>query len=113
MPTITHKELISSKYAESAQTTQYTAVNCTTIIDTFSATNNGGSNVQFSVNLVSSGGSALNANRILSTKTIVPGEEYSCPILIGQTLDPGSFISTLSDTASALTIRSSGREITS
>jgi hypothetical protein len=36
--TVTVKVLIPSKQAENAQTTQYTATNCKTIIDKFTAT---------------------------------------------------------------------------
>ena len=52
------KTLIPSKQAEGSQTTQYTAINCKTIIDKFTATNTSAGNVTISVNLVTSGGSA-------------------------------------------------------
>lgn len=110
--TVTVKELIPRKQAENAQTTQYTALDCTTVIDKMTATNTTSSNVVFSVNLVASGGSASASNRVLSLRTIAPGETYSCVELVGQVLSPGGFISTLANTATALTISASGREIT-
>lgn len=110
--TVTVKELIPRKQAENVQTTQYTALNCTTVIDKMTATNTTSSNVVLSVNLVASGGSATAANLVLSLRTIAPGETYSCVELVGQVLSPGGFISTLANTATALTISASGREIT-
>jgi hypothetical protein len=110
--TVTVKNIIPAKQAENAQTGQYTALNCKTLIDKFTATNTSAANVVFSVNLVASGGTASAANRILSLRTISPGETYTCPELVGHSLEAGGFISTLCDTATSLTIDASGREIT-
>jgi hypothetical protein len=106
------KVLIPAKQAEGAQTTQYTAVNAKAIIDKFTATNTSGGNVTISVNLVASGGSAGAANLIVDTRSIAPDETYTFPELVGQALEPGSFISTIASAAASLTIRASGREIT-
>jgi hypothetical protein len=105
------KPLIGSKQMEAAQTTQYTATNCTAIIDKFTATNTTASNALISVNLVSSGGVAGTTNLIVDARPIAPDETYTVPELVGQVLAAGGFIST-TGTATALTIRSSGREIT-
>lgn len=109
---ITVKNIIPRKYAENAQTSQYTAVNCKTIIDKFTVTNTTAANATISVNLVASGGSASASNRVLSLRAIAPGETYTCPEVVGQTLEASGFISTLAGTVSALTISASGREIT-
>ena len=109
--TVTAKTLIGSKQMEAAQTTQYTANNCKTIVDKFTATNTSAANALISVNLVSSGGTAGTANLIVDSRAIAPDETYTFPELVGQVLEPGSFIST-AGTATALTIRASGREIT-
>ena len=106
------KTLIDAKQAENAQTTQYTAVNCKTIIDKFTATNTSAVNVTLSVNLVGSGGSPGVSNLIVDTRTAAPDETYTFPELVGQVLEPGDFISTLAGAATSLTIRASGREIT-
>ena len=106
------KTLIDAKQAENAQTTQYTAVNCKTIIDKFTATNTSANNVTLSVNLVGSGGSPGASNLIVDTRTVAPDETYTFPELVGQVLEPGDFISTLAGAATSLTIRASGREIT-
>lgn len=103
--------IIQSKQAENAQTTQYTAGRLQTIIDDFTATNTSASDVTLSIHLVPSGDTAGDANMILKEKIITPSETYEATEIIGHTLEKGDFISTLCDTASALTIRASGREI--
>lgn len=105
-------ELIPTKVAESSQTTQYTARAVTTYIDKFTATNTSAATVDLSVNL-SIGADPIGAqNLIINKRTIGPGETYLCPELVGHVLAANSIISTLSSVAGALTIRSSGREIT-
>lgn len=106
------KTLIPSKQAEGSQTTQYTAVNCRTIIDKFTATNTSAGNVTISVNLVTSGDSAGVSNLVVDSRAIAPDETYTFPELVGQVLEPGAFISTVASAATSLTIRASGREIT-
>lgn len=110
--TVTVKNIIPCKQAENAQTTQYTATNCKTIIDKFTVTNTTASPVAFACNLVTSGGTAGAGNLVLDAKSIAAHETYTCPELVGQTLEPGGFISTLAGAATSLTIRASGREIT-
>lgn len=109
--TVTVKVLIPSKIAEAAQTTQYTATGVTTIIDKFTATNYSASAATLSVNLVTSGDTAGNANLITKTKTLQPAEVYTFPELVGQVLAPSGLISTLAGTATAINIRASGREV--
>jgi hypothetical protein len=111
--TVSIKVLIPAKQAEGSITTQYTATNCKTIIDKFTATNTSASNLLFNVYLVTSGGVAAASNLIVSKLSIAPDETYTFPELIGQALEPGGFISTLASVATSLTIRASGREITS
>jgi len=109
--TVTIKNLIPAKQMEAAQTTQYTATNCKAIIDKFTVTNTSAANAVFSANLIASGGSASNANLIVKTRSVAPNETYTCPELVGQTLDTNGFIQTLAGTASALTVMASGREV--
>jgi hypothetical protein len=109
--TVTVKVLIPAKIAESAQTTQYTASGVTTIIDKFTATNYSASSATISVNLVTGATTAGDANLITKTKTLQPTEVYTFPEIVGQVLMPSSFISTIAGTASAINIRSSGREV--
>ena len=111
--TVTVKVLIPAKTAENTQVTQYTATNVTTIIDKFTATNYSATAASISVNLVTAAGSAGNDNLIVKTKTLQPAETYTFPEIVGAALATGGFISTIAGTASAINIRSNGREITS
>lgn len=110
--TVTVRAIIPAKQAENAQTVQYTATNCTTIIDKMTVTNTTAANAVFSANLVILSGVAADSNLVIDARTIAPGETYACTELAGQVLEAGGFISTLAGTAAALTIRASGREIT-
>jgi len=110
--TVTVKVLIPAKTAENSQTTQYTASGVTTIIDKFTATNYSATAATISVNLVTAATSAGNDNLIVKTKTLQPSETYTFPEIVGQALAPSGFISTIAGTASAINIRSNGREIT-
>jgi hypothetical protein len=110
--TVTVKVLIPAKTAEDSQIEQYTASGVTTIIDKFTATNYNTAAATISVNLVTSGGSAGNANLITKTKTLQPSEVYTFPEIVGQVLAPGGFISTIAGTAGSINIRASGREVT-
>lgn len=107
------KNIIPRKFAEATQTTQYTAINCRTVIDKFTATNISANNVTLSVNLVASGEVASSNNLVSKSRVIAPNEAYTFPELIGQVLEPNGVISTIAGTASALTISASGRELTS
>lgn len=102
--------LFDGKFAENAQTTQYTSAALRTIIDKFTVANVTGSAATFALNLVPSGGAAGNSNLLIS-RTIQPSETYVCPELVGHILDAGDFISTLAGTASALAIAGSGRTV--
>ena len=110
--TVTTKVLIPAKIAEATQTTQYTATGVTTIIDKFTATNYSAAAATISVNLVTAADTAGNQNLIVKTKTLQASETYTFPELVGQVLSPGAFISTIANTASAINIRASGREVT-
>jgi hypothetical protein len=111
--TVTVKVLIPAKTAENTQVTQYTANGVTTIIDKFTATNYSATAATISVNLVTAAGSAGNDNLIVKTKTLQPSETYTFPEIVGAALAASGFISTIAGTASAINIRSNGREITS
>jgi hypothetical protein len=110
--TVIVKTLVPPKQMEAVQTTQYTATAAKALIDKATVTNTDTVNRTFSVNLVQVGGVAGNANLIIDDRSVVPGETYLCPELVGQELDPGAFISTIASNATSLTLRISGREIT-
>ena len=111
--TITVKTLVAPLQMQATQTTQYTAPTGTrAIIDKATVTNTDTVVRTFSVNLVQSGGSASNSNLVIDTRAVQPDETYLCPELVGQSLDPAAFLSTIASAATALTLRVSGREIT-
>jgi hypothetical protein len=110
--TVTVKALVEAKYAEAAQTTQYTASGLTCIIDKLTATNTSGSAATISINVVANGGSAGATNLITKTKTLQALEVYTFPEIVGHVLASGDFVSTIAGTASAIVIRMSGREVT-
>lgn len=109
--TVTATTLIPSKAAETVQTTQYTALTGTTIIDKFTAINTGAAAYTISVNLVSVGTAADATNLITHTKTLQPNEVYTFPEIVGHVLTLGAFISTIASNT-AISIRSSGRIVT-
>lgn len=102
--------LFSAKFAENAQTTQYTSNLVQTSIDKFTATNVTGLAATITVNLVASGDVAGTSNMVVITKTIPAGKSYTFPEVVGHILAAGGFISTIAGTASAIVIRASGRQ---
>lgn len=110
--TVTVTVLVPPKQIEAVQTTQYTATNVRAIIDKATVTNTDTVARTFSVNIVTSGGSAGVSNLVIDTRTVQPDETYLCPELVGHVLAPGGFISTIASAATSLTLRVSGREIT-
>lgn len=110
--TVTVKTLIPAKIAEAVQTTQYTAMGVTTIIDKFTATNYSAAAATISVNIITGADTAGNQNLITKTKTLQPTEVYTFPELVGQVIMATGSISTLAGTATSINIRASGREVT-
>lgn len=109
--TVTAKCLLEAKYAENAQTTQYTAGGGTrVIVDKCTVTSAAGGTI--TINLVPSGSAAGAGNVVLSAKTLAANEAYTCPEIVGQVLNTGDFISTLAAASSTVVIRISGREVT-
>lgn len=109
--TTTPKTLIESKLAEAALTMQYTASNCKTSIDKFTAVNVSGANVAFAAHLVPPGGAADASNK-LPPQTIAPGKGWMAPDAVGHLIESGGAIWTVADTVNAIAIRASGREFT-
>jgi hypothetical protein len=109
---ITTTVIIPSKIAENAQTTQYTSpAGVTTIIDKFTATNYGASTATLSVNLVTATDTAGNQNLVVKTVSLVAGQTYTFPELVGHMIAPNGFISTLASAATTINIRASGRQV--
>lgn len=110
--TVTAKCLLESKDAENAQTTQYTSTGLRTIIDKFTGYNHTAGAVTLAVNIVPSAGAAATAN-IVVLKSLAAGETYNFPEIVGQVLNAGDFVSTIAGAAASVSIRMSGREVTS
>src|SRR5882672_11344173 len=111
--TITPKTLIESANAAAAETTQYTSpvTGKGTILDKFTGTNTTAGALTMTIKLIPVGGAAGATNTIVQTKSLAAGETYTFPEIVGHVLAPGDFISTL-PSATGITIRASGREIT-
>lgn len=105
--------IIYTKYVEPSIFKQYTAVNCDTVIDKFTVTNVSNATETLSVSLVRAGDAHDSSNLIIDERSIAPGICYTCPELVGHVLSNGDFISTIASASNALTIRASGREVTS
>lgn len=111
MATVTAKNLVGSKFIENAQTTQYTATGVKALIDKCTVTNISGAAATFSINLVTTGSSGT-SNLIIKDQSVAAGQVYTCPEVVGHILEAGGLISAISNTASALVLRVSGREVT-
>ena len=110
---VTSKPLFQALQAQNSETTQYVTPSGTrTILDKFTGTNTTVSPVTLTVKIVAAGGTPWASNTIIFAKTVAAGTDWGFPSLVGHTLNPGDFISTLADTSSAITIRASGREVT-
>jgi hypothetical protein len=109
--TTTIKVLVPIKQIESAQTSQYTATNCKAVIDKCTVTNVGATNISFSINVVTVGGTAGATNLVIKDQPVAPGRTYTCPELIGHSLEAGDFISAIASTAASLNLKIDGREI--
>ena len=109
--TVEVSNIIPPKQAENVSTDQYTSVGIT-IIDKFTATNTTGGPVTIDVNLIESGGSVGDSNLIVSSHSLAANTNYTFPAIVGHTLQNGDIISTNASAASSLTIRASGRVIT-
>jgi len=101
--------LIPAKIAVASNTTQYTSTLVYTVIDKFTASNYDTVARTIAVNLVTSGDTAGNQNLIVPARTLQAGEVYTFPELVGASLGPSDFISTIASNATGINIRASGR----
>lgn len=108
--TVTAKPIVTSKYAASSQTTEYTASGLRTIIDKFTGTNVTAGAVTLAINLVPLS-VAASAENLIVTKSLSAGETYTFPELVGHVLEAGGFISCVAGAGSSIVIRVSGREV--
>lgn len=105
------KKIVATQQIAATNATYYTATNVYTIIDSAYVCNTTAGAVTVTIDLVDSGGTAGDSERAISARSIAAGETYLCPELVGQILNPGDTIQGLASTATSLTLRVSGREI--
>lgn len=111
--TVTAKALIPGKYAATTVTAEYTVPGSTkTIIDKFTALNSDGSAATVSIYIVPSGQAASNSNRIINAKSIGSLATYDFTELKNHVMSAGEAIHVIAGTATAVSIRASGREVT-
>lgn len=105
---ITLETFVPPKNVEITQQMQYTSTGVRSVVDKCTVTNTGTTNATFSLNVVAEGGTADSSNTIIKTRTVLPNQTYTCPEIVGHSLRPNSFISTLAS-ATGLTLMISGR----
>ena len=108
------KVLIDPFQPAAAESTAYTSPTAGkgTIIDKLSGTNVSAGTVTLTVKLIKVGTVASAANTIVNVRSLAANETYTFPEVVGHVLNPGDFISVLPSAATAITVRSSGRELT-
>lgn len=111
--TVTSKVLTQGRYVPAVLTNVYTANELDAIVDQFTAVNIGGSNVALTIHLVPLGGTAVAENRIMGPREIAPGQTYLLSEAMGHVIANGGTIWAVASVADAISIRVSGREITS
>ena len=94
---VTPTQIIAPAFVPNAKGTAYTSTAAKTRIDYMAFTNTTAANVTLSVWLGPAG-----ASQRIKDKTILPGECYLCPEVIGALLDPGETIQWLASAAGAL-----------
>lgn len=108
---VTPKRLMQSQQLGTFSASYYTATNVTTIIDKMTLTNTTAGAVAATIDLVDYGATAGVAYRVISARSIAPGETYTCPEVVGHILNAGDAIHGFAGSGSSLTIRASGREV--
>lgn len=108
---VTPKRFSQTQQMAATGQTFYTATNVTAIIDKITLTNTSASAVSATIDLVDGGSVAGVSQRVISARGIAPGDTYICPEAVGHVLNPLDSIQGSASTASAITIRISGREV--
>ena len=93
-------------------TTYYTSTNCRTRIDKVTVCNTTAGTLTFTMYKIPSGGTASATNTVISAHSILAGETYTCPELVGHWLAPSDFIQALASSATSLSLEMSGVLVT-
>jgi len=94
---VTPSQIIAPAFVPNVKGTAYTSTAAKTRIDYMAFTNTTAANVTLSVWL-----GPIGASERIDTKTILPGETYLCPEVIGALLMPGEVIQWVCSAGSAL-----------
>lgn len=105
------KALVNGSQIAGSNTTYYTA-GTQTRLDKCTVTNTTGGAVSFDLHLVPDGGSADATNQVIVDHNVNDGETYTCPEVVGQWLNKGQFLVAGASSATSLTLRVSGIEVT-
>lgn len=97
--------------AETAIYTQSNGAGTLVIADKFSGINTAATSISVTVKVVQSGGTAGAGHVLVKDKSLLAGEAYGFPEIVGQKLNPGDFISVL-PSAVGLNLRGSGTLVT-
>jgi len=103
--------LFQSTAVPAAETTVYTsATGILTTVTKLSSYNGGAGANTVIVKIVQSGG-ILGASHVQATRTLMVGESYGWPEIVGQPLNPGDYISVL-PSITGLNVRGGGTQST-
>jgi hypothetical protein len=104
---VTPSQIIAPAFVPNVKGTAYTSTAAKTRIDYMAFTNTTANNVTLSIWLGPAG-----ASQRIKDKTILPGETYLCPEVIGALLMPGEVIQWVCSAANALYGSANGVQFT-
>lgn len=110
MSVVTATPLFQAGYIPNADTTVYTAVSTTTIIDKITVYNSDSGSQTLTINIIPSGGSVSAAN-IVAVIPLSAGQTVDFSQAQNQILATGDKISLNASVSSKITARGSGRQI--
>jgi hypothetical protein len=110
--TVIAKPLVNAVAVPAAETPEYTTpVSTKAIIDKCTVTNTTATAATITLKIIPASGAAGASNTIVNSQSVGAGVCYVCPEIVGHILAAGDILSALAGTASALTLRVSGREV--
>ena len=102
-------QLIAAQRAPNVAAALYTCPPSTVArIDSLSVTNTDAAAHTITINLVTSGGAASDANATTKAQAIQPGQTWNSPNEVGKVLNAGDFIWVVASAANVLTIAAGG-----
>lgn len=110
MAAVRGNSLVDGSTLTTSTATYFTSTNLRTRVDKATVCNDTGGAQTFTLYRVPLGGAASGANKLVSARSVGPGETYLCPELVGHWLPPGYTIQASASVDSALNIMVSGIE---